>query len=275
MSSSPSQASRPRTLAVADLRTLKDLLHPTLHRREWYTVLTAATSAARIGASAVPLLWQMAKDEHVSAHASAEEADRQAVEVQRRIKETLLKGSVLYGIPAALDPLFALMPHLRADAANHPGRSDDDFFLRRGRAHEASLAQHAEDGLRRVYRHNLDEIKERKFARDTEDIRFLTMEINYGWNLTEFGILDFPSTELVILAALIPTPAVPSETMWHLRGCRRAGWSDDVIESVRQCCFALVALCRERQLGMFSWDAARVPSLGDVKEDSNDVPEEH
>jgi len=254
-------------ISVEDLRALRSRLHPSIQTSsEWYTVLTAATSAARVGAEAVPLIWKLALEEH----ATSSEADRQAVEVQRRIKEALVKGSVLFGIPAALDPLFALVPLLRADAAKHPARSDTDFFLRRGRAHEESLTTVAHDGLRRVYRHNLDDILENKFAKDNMDIQFLTMEINYGWNLTEYTILDFPSTELVILAALIPTPAVPTETKWHLRGCRRAGWSDDVIESIRQTCFALVRLCRERGLGMYSWDAERVPSLQDVKEDSNE-----
>ncbi|CAD6900887.1 unnamed protein product [Tilletia controversa] len=267
------------SITADDIRALKSHLHPSLHAREWYTVLTAATSAARIGAQAVPLIWQIAKEEIGSElriegadsnSGSETTVDDEAVLLQRRIKEALLKGSVLFGIPAALDPLFALSPLLRADAAAHPARSDTDFFLRRGRAHEDSLTPLAHDGLRRVYRHNLDEILENKFAKDNMDIQFLTMEINYGWNLAEYSILDFPSTELVILAALLPIPAVPAQTMWHLRGCRRAGWSDDVIESVRQTSFALVELCRERGIGMYSWDASRVPSLQDVKEDSNE-----
>ncbi|KAE8225470.1 hypothetical protein CF319_g1794 [Tilletia indica] len=265
------QSEKEKTSITADdIRALKSTLHPSLHAREWYTVLTAATSAARIGAQAVPLIWEVAKEDIGGADSVGEKADEDAVQLQRRIKEALLKGSVLFGIPAALDPLFALLPLLRADAAAHPARSDTDFFLRRGRAHEESLTGLAHDGLRTVYKHNLDEILEKKFARDNLDIQFLTMEINYGWNLTEYSILDLPSTELVTVAALIPIPAVPVETMWHLRGCRRAGWSDDVIESVRQTAFALVDLCRERKIGMYGWDASRVPSLKDVKEDSNE-----
>ncbi|KAK0554678.1 hypothetical protein OC846_002012 [Tilletia horrida] len=254
-----------------DVQELRTLLYPSLQTREWYTVLTAAVSAARIGAQAVPLIWKAANEEQVG-QAAADHKDAMAVEVAMRVKEALLKGSVIFGICAALDPLFALTPLLRAEAAQHPGRSQSDLFARHNRLGrtEEELTTLAHQGLRRVYRHNLDEILENKFGSDNRDIQFATMEINYGWNLSEDSILDFPSTELVILAALIPTPNVPAETMWHLRGCRRAGWSDEIINSVRSLCIRVVDLCKERSIGMYSWDASRLPTLEDIKENSND-----
>lgn len=117
-----------------------------------------------------------------------------------------------------------------------------------------------------------------------EDLKALTLTINYGCKLSlssllleplsllfaslslpvgilsENSILDFPQTELVILSALVPQNAM-SEIMWHLRGSRRAGWSDEVIQSVRRMALEVgkKAGCRIN----------KVPELNDVREDEN------
>lgn len=43
-----------------------------------------------------------------------------------------MQGSVLYGIPSALDSIFALIPILREDVTSDPGRKDNGFFARQG-----------------------------------------------------------------------------------------------------------------------------------------------
>lgn len=215
-------------------------------------VLTAALASGH-AAEGVPIVYKIATED-------LQDDDLACVDVARRIKETLLKGSVLFGIPPTLEGAFALQNVLREEARTHPARSDAGYFLRQGQ----TLAEVEERGyaqLNEVYRHNFEEISKEKFRDDMQDIRFLTMQINYGWNLSENSVLDFATTELVILAALIPQN-FRAETLWHLRGSRRAGWSDAVIESVRS-----VALDIAKFLGR---PTHKVPDLKDVSEDRND-----
>jgi alkylhydroperoxidase/carboxymuconolactone decarboxylase family protein YurZ len=248
----------PAPLTKQEIVGLRAKLSPELQDEEWYTILTAATASAKAGPEAIPLIYELAS-EGLGNSPTDKEADEKAVRIQRRIKETLLKGTVLYGIAPALDSAFALAKIIRKEVQEHPGRKDSGFFQRRGQTLE-EINSRGTDHLRRIYRHNLDDIYE-KFGDDMDDLRFLTFDINYAWNLSEVGVLNFKSTELVILAALILQNA-RSEILWHLRGARRAGWSDECVTSVREVCVEL-----GQRLGCRT---SKVPQLGDVREDSNE-----
>ncbi|CAM6103568.1 unnamed protein product [Calypogeia fissa] len=246
-------------LTKGEIVELRAQLSPELHEEEWYTILTVCTASAHAGPEALPMIYEIASSEKVNT-LSGKEADEMAVRIQRRMKESLLKGSVLFGIPAALDAVFALLPHTRAEAEQHPARDDSGFFLRRGQTLEGVTSRGMEQ-LRKVYRHNLDQFKNEMMREDMQDLRMLTVEVHYGWNLSECTVLDFKSTEMVILAALIPQNA-RAETLWHLRGCRRAGWSDESIRSVRDVCLQLA-----NRLGCRT---SKIPTLEDVREDTNE-----
>lgn len=106
--------------------------HPRLRR---YTILATASAAAHVGPETISLIYAEAAPASAAGASSASAArtpqDDAAVRVQRRLKEALLKGAVLYGIPPALDSVFALIPHLREEARLNPHRDDKGFFLRK------------------------------------------------------------------------------------------------------------------------------------------------
>ncbi|CAO1633031.1 unnamed protein product [Parajaminaea phylloscopi] len=255
----------------------RSALHPTLSRgQDWYTVLSAAAASAHIGKEACPEIYRLTADEcdatdeigQVRAQAQAQTSlthtDVEVVNVQRRMKESILKGAVLYGIPSALESTFALVEAIRAADANLPEdrrgrRRDEGFFLRKDQTIEG-VKERGEAQLANVYRHNFPDI-DRKFGTDMEDTKLLTIPVFYGLILSENRVLDFASTELVILSALIPQN-FRNETLWHLRGCRRAGWDDEVIESVRRTALLIGDWAGKKM--------DQVPTLQDVSEQRND-----
>ncbi|PWN50692.1 hypothetical protein IE53DRAFT_315273 [Violaceomyces palustris] len=258
MSHSGEGVGDPQPLTKQEILCFKNSLADSIRDQHWYTILTAATASAHAGAEAVPLIYEIASEDFKGRQ--GDEVDREVVRIQRRIKESLLKGSVLFGIPAALDSVFSLLPLLRNDARSNPNRSDSGFFQRKGQTID-SVTERGMDQLGVIYRHNLTSILEEKMGSEMEDLKCLTLNINYGWILSENSVLDLPSTELVILSALVPQN-VRSEILWHLRGCRRVGWNDREIESVRSTCLSVAKrlACRTN----------KVPSLDQVSEDSNE-----
>lgn len=180
--------------------------------------------------------------------------------LQRTIQECLTKGSVIFGIPHALDTVFTLLTHLRSTSSPLLDSSDSPRSSLLSQP-LSSLTQPAHEALRRVYRHNLDPIIDEKMGENMEDLKFLTLELNYGWNLACEKVLDWKQTELVLLAALVGQNC-RAEVLWHMRGALRAGWSREEVAGVRE-----VAMAIAGRLGVRT---DKVPPLSDVKEDSND-----
>ncbi|KAI9331262.1 hypothetical protein DFJ73DRAFT_781680 [Zopfochytrium polystomum] len=119
-------------VSPAELARWRALLHPDLRDDEdrWTIILTVACAAAH-AIEGIPLIYTVATADSSSDGDDA--GDARAVRTARRIKEALLKGSVLYGIPPAIDATFALADAVRADAEarGRPARIDDEAFFSR------------------------------------------------------------------------------------------------------------------------------------------------
>ncbi|CAO1636852.1 unnamed protein product [Jaminaea pallidilutea] len=289
-------STEPATLTTEVLLQWREDLHPDIRTDKWYTVLAAATTSAHLGALSLPLLYTLAAPpgshdarEGVGAGGRGA-ADERAISVQRKLKETLLKGSVLFGIPPALEGAFALVEACRQErqtnrdqahaSGPHP-RDDSGWFLRQhqgvppggrslrqddssdnGGVPSIDVVERGEGQLRAVYRHNFPDIAAR-MGTEMDDLKMLTLPINYGLLLSETTVLDFAETELVILASLIPQ-AMRKETLWHLRGCLRAGWHPDAVESVRRVSMAI------SEWAIVHRGPSDVPTLDEVREDRNE-----
>ncbi|SPC64761.1 uncharacterized protein UHOD_07132 [Ustilago sp. UG-2017b] len=180
--------------------------------------------------------------------------------VQRRIQESPVKGSVLRGIPPSLDTIFALLCFLCEN--NEPLLTSSDFIRSSTLSQPISSLTHpACVALDRIYKHNLPDILDRKMGKNMQDLKFLTLEINYGFNLSNEQVLDWRETELVVLAALI-TQNCRVEVLWHMRGALRAGWTREDVESVQK-----VAMAIAKRLAVRT---DKVPGLEEISETSND-----
>ena len=91
---------------------------------------------------------------------------------------------------------------------------------------------------------------------------FISTEISYGLFLADHSILDLAESELVILPAIM-CQNLPGPTLWHLRGCLRAGVSAVDTERIQQC-IEMIARYAERPID-------KIGRVEDVKEELHDV----
>lgn len=78
--------------------------------------------------------------------------------------------------------------------------------------------------------------------------------------------LQLQSTELVILAALVAQNLRP-ETLWHMRGSLRVGWSHEAVDSVRNVAMEVAEYAFQQRRSATD----RVPRLDEVRDDSNEL----
>lgn len=92
--------------------------------------------------------------------------------------------------------------------------------------------ERGEKWLKTIYAGNLststDPFKAHK------DFDFISLQITYGFYLSDHSILGPLDTELVTLSGIM-IQNLPLETAWHLRGTRRVGVSIQDVELVQQC----------------------------------------
>lgn len=261
------EPSVPANITPSEIEHFRSTLSPNVRSKAWLLVLTSALVSCHHGPETVVPLYELAFSEAVSPLPSASNAtESQLAEVsrgvQRKIQETLVKGSIIFGIPQALDTVFVLLEHIRSTSPPSYLLTQDDFARASSIQHPiSSLKAPAYEALDRVYKHNLTGILDGKMADNMPDLKFLTLEINYGFTLANQQVINWKETELVVLASLV-TQNCRAEVLWHMRGALRAGWAREDVESVRQ-----VSKDIARRLGVRT---ERVPGLEEVSEHSND-----
>ncbi|KZT62446.1 hypothetical protein CALCODRAFT_406272, partial [Calocera cornea HHB12733] len=156
--------------------------------------------------------------------------------VVRRLKEALVKGAILFGVPRAISASLALQDALA------PGDRDDSF-VREGFHLDGENEQRGHEALHRIYRDEMPLVGERKAQ--MRDIEWYSYNATYGVFLapisetSDRAPLSIRETEIVVLACLVALRA-PLEVRWHLRGSLRVGMKEEEIEAV-QCAVEEVA----------------------------------
>ncbi|KAF5572850.1 carboxymuconolactone decarboxylase [Fusarium pseudoanthophilum] len=139
--------------------------------------------------------------------------------VQRRIKEALLKTSVLMGIPKALQslvPLYRCMDKDKIDA--YGPRTESLGSVEATKARE-ERAQHHFDML-----WTQDAAREHKqFLRENHpDAYLLCTKWSYEYWFSEDAILSLRETQICTTAAIMCVNS-PTQALWHTRGIVRVG----------------------------------------------------
>ncbi|QKX62823.1 uncharacterized protein TRUGW13939_09988 [Talaromyces rugulosus] len=173
---------------------------------QWYIVAATALAAADAGPD-VTELYQMA----TKGTSLAEEKH-----IQRRLKEAILKTSLLYGVPRSLRALLPLFSSLKEEQIDNYGprtealkNGETDSERRdRGRRHFEILWTPAAAQANR----------ENNFKYQTD------LETVYGLWLSEDTILNPVETQMCTTVALICSGS-PQQALWHTRGIIRHGGS--------------------------------------------------
>ncbi|KAJ5951534.1 uncharacterized protein N7479_009947 [Penicillium vulpinum] len=184
-----------------------------ISKARWYILAAAALASVGAGDEIVRLY-----------EISTEDLDLEDKKiVQRRIKESVLKGTVFYGVPRSAQALLPLFKTL-------PEEEIDRFSPRMSYQGDANEEQkRAERG--RVYFDKLWGAEAGQANRDLirnyfPDLYLLNLKMIYEWYLSEDAILSDVETQMCNSAALSCLDS-PVQAMWHTRGVIRLGGTLD------------------------------------------------
>jgi len=181
----------------------------------WYCIAACSLTAAGQG----PLVKQLYLDA-IAPFSNDAEARRL---ILRRIKESLITSSFIFGMPRLLNAFFPLVNAIPDDA------SRDNTNLRTTIPSFSAVYQRGEDYMRRVFGDgDLD-----SFLATMEeywpDLKMLIVNDVYGMFQAEVSIIDRVTTSQINIASLVPMDC-PAEVGWHIRGLINNGGSMERLE---------------------------------------------
>ncbi|KKK14622.1 hypothetical protein P175DRAFT_0492653 [Aspergillus ochraceoroseus IBT 24754] len=193
----------------------------------WYIVAAVALTAAGEG-SCIVELYQRAT------HGLTLEAEKA---VQRRLKEALLKTSIICGIPRALEALLPLINSLSEEQVEDYGPRTE--AMERGETREQR--RHRARGY-------LDTIWTPAYAGEGlgamlkfhTDLNLLVLDAVYGLWLTEDRILGPVETQMCNVAAMICS-SCPVQATWHTKGLIKHGGGMQQARFVEEVALAVAA----------------------------------
>ncbi|KAF5615585.1 carboxymuconolactone decarboxylase, partial [Fusarium tjaetaba] len=178
----------------------------------WYLAAAAALAGANVGARQPDLYRLATKDLPV---------EKELI-VQRRIKEVILKLSLMIGNPRSLGSLIPLFGVFKPDVVDLTEEQGDAEALERRKKlaadHFATLW--SPDAARS----NFEILK-----KNHTDAHLLLAEWSYTWWFSEDRILSLVETQIA-LAGGITLSNAPMQATWHTRGIVRCGGSRELAE---------------------------------------------
>ncbi|KAF9893215.1 hypothetical protein FE257_011638 [Aspergillus nanangensis] len=143
----------------------------------------------------------------------------------RRLREALLKSSIIIGIPKPIESIVAID---RVEQAE-----DKDYtFTRRDWCNDGANHDRAMGWFQKLYEQNTAGTLDLFAAH--KDFSWLSQDIAYGLFLSDRQVLDDVDTELVVLPAIM-CQNLRTETHWHIRGTRRLGVPKEDVQVVWDC----------------------------------------
>ncbi|EJU02158.1 hypothetical protein DACRYDRAFT_115921 [Dacryopinax primogenitus] len=202
----------------------------------WYLIAAAASVTLGRASSWLPAIYTHACAPLGPAPLEPSPAPENVAEdplprrkVVRRLKEAIVKGTILHGVPTGIGASIAL------HAALVPGDRDDSF-VREGFHLDGKNEQRGYEALHRIYRDEMPLVGDLKTG--MRDVEWFSYNITYGAVLSPISDtsprapLSLKETEMVILSCLLAMRA-DLEVRWHLRGCLWAGLKEEEVEAVQ------------------------------------------
>ncbi|KAK9898272.1 hypothetical protein P389DRAFT_31479 [Cystobasidium minutum MCA 4210] len=244
------------------------ILQKTRFSDAWYVIATAALAAG--GQSRIiPRVYQQAVQGLGPAPLSKQPAipewqsDLPRRQVVRKMRETLVKSTILVGVAHCIEASWVLSGALEEG-------DKDDTFVREGYDNDGQALKRGSRGLGRIYQHNDASLMEKFGKAGIPDIAWLSRAITYGQLLepirpeTPKAAIDIFENSLLTLTCLMGKKAY-REVMWHLRGCLRIGMSAEEVELCQQAIEACLAEVQEYQRD--DTEVKVMPRVTDVTEE--------
>jgi hypothetical protein len=190
----------------------------TLGEDKWYLIaITSLTSLGKTNSVADLYLYLINQPQY------AKSETRKIL--MQRLREALVKCVSVIGVCRPLEAVFCI------DAVTK--EEDKDFsYAREHWTCDKANHERGTSWLRKLYGADLDPINET--FNSHRDFGWISREITYGLYLSDHRILDGVESELVVLSGIM-VQDLPKMTAWHLRACRRIGFSQADCERVQTC----------------------------------------
>lgn len=154
----------------------------------------------------------------------------------RRLREALIKSVSIVGVCRPLEAILSI------DAVQRP--EDKDYSCSREKWQ--SGPENSARGMAwydKLYKHDRDGALASVDAQ--KDFAWVNAHITYGLYLADRQILDDIDTEMVVLSGIM-IQGFKQGTVWHLKGTRRLGVSEEDVELVQQCIEMIAAFAGVR-----------------------------
>ncbi|KAB5554913.1 hypothetical protein GE09DRAFT_1287368 [Coniochaeta sp. 2T2.1] len=187
---------------------------------KWYCIAACAFTACN-EPKYVATIFTVATKDHQS------DLNHQTL-VLRRIKESLLKTSIIYGIPRLINAFRALVRLVPSPSLwEQPSPSSPTSVSSSTRlavSVPSTLDPRALSYMRTIFRSDLDPFLG---VMDSywPDLRTLVVTTIYGYYQSDLSILGAVETSMLNIASLMPMD-VAEEVGWHLRGLVRNGGTE-------------------------------------------------
>ncbi|KAF4435218.1 carboxymuconolactone decarboxylase [Fusarium acutatum] len=182
----------------------------------WYLAAAAALAGANVGARQPDLYRLATKDLPV---------EKELI-VQRRIKEVILKLTLMIGNPRSLGSLIPLFGAFKPDVVDLFGprteeQGDTEALERR--------KKRAADHFATLWSPDAARSNNEILKKNHTDAHLLLAEWGYAWWFSEDRILSLVETQIA-LAGGITLSNAPMQATWHTRGIVRCGGSREIAE---------------------------------------------
>ncbi|KAK1771565.1 hypothetical protein QBC33DRAFT_554727 [Phialemonium atrogriseum] len=160
------------------------------------------------------------------------------VEFHKRVLQSLIKTSIIYGIPRVINAFRALITVIPGPDSNETTSS---------RNHIQVPADTDERGLaymRNIFRADLDPFLD-TMDRYWPDLRTLIVTTIYGYYQSDVSVVDSVTTSLLNIATLVPMD-VTAEVAWHMRGTIRNGGTREQLQAAYDIAIEICRICDVR-----------------------------
>jgi alkylhydroperoxidase/carboxymuconolactone decarboxylase family protein YurZ len=154
------------------------------------------------------------------------------------IAESLLKTSIIYGIPRVINAFRALVEALPTEASNET--SSIRNHIRIPSEADARGLQY----MRNIFRADLDPFLS-VMDQYWPDLRTLVVTYIYGHYQSDVSIIDAITTSQLNIATLVPMD-VMAEVAWHMRGLIRNGGSEEQLRAALAVAIRVCEICDVR-----------------------------
>ncbi|KAI9704790.1 MAG: hypothetical protein M1836_006570 [Candelina mexicana] len=141
-----------------------------------------------------------------------------------RLRDVLMKVWTLVGIPKVIEAVVALAK-VEAEGDGVGEGTKQGIQL------DEEVEKRGTESITKIYRDNLQPIFN-TFGSHAKDFEWLEKSIIYGLFLSDNTVLSDVETQLVTVPAML-CHGLRGPTMWHLRGTRRLGVSEEDVEGVQ------------------------------------------